>query len=51
MTVANWRKWKIPLTSVNLGKIEKMRIVIDDRTSPAKGGTGCIIDDIGLLKS
>jgi hypothetical protein len=53
-TTLHWVQWQIPLadfTGVNPAKIQKMYIILGDKSNPAKGGAGRFyIDDIGVIK-
>ncbi len=49
--LGGWNEWAIPMsefTSVNLGRVEVMKIGVGNPASPTAGGTGILyIDDIG----
>ncbi len=52
VTTAAWTQWKIPLSNfggVNLSKIKKLYLGVDNRANSAQAGTGTLcIDDIGV---
>ncbi len=52
VTTAAWTQWKIPLSNfggVNLSKVKKLYLGVDNRAHSAQAGTGTLyIDDIGV---